>query len=58
MHSVTYEVVELDAEKAVLQMTEEFRSGDVEKMRQGVDALQPFVALCVKPFLSPNRSRS
>ena len=44
VHSVTYEVVEIDAEKVVVQMTEEFRSGDVEKMRQDVEALQPFVA--------------
>ena len=44
VHSVTYEVVEVDAEKVVIQMTEEFRSGDVEKMRQDVEALQPFVA--------------
>ena len=32
VHSVTYEVVEIDAEKVVLQMTEEFRSGDVGKI--------------------------
>ena len=44
VHSVTYEVVEIDAEKVVVQMTEEFRNGDVEKMRQDVEALQPFVA--------------
>ena len=44
VHSVTYEVVAIDAEKVVVQMTEEFRNGDVEKMRQDVEALQPFVA--------------
>ena len=50
VHSATYEVVELDAEKVVAQTTEECRSRGVEEMRQDVEALQPFVALCVNCF--------
>ena len=53
MHSVAYEVVEIDAEKVVVQMTEEFRNGDVEKMRQDVEALQPFVAPLREVFSIP-----
>ena len=58
VHSVTYEVVEIDAEKVVLQMTDAFRSGDVEKMRQDVEALQPFVAPLREVLVTPNRSCS